>query len=94
MDGLPGMKVGVKTARKEKIEPIKKMVGPYAPKHYNGTNGFGNKHIILVALLSFLLGMLVTLYVSSSRNIGLARNSTELRLDNLFKAVKSSAVRR
>jgi hypothetical protein len=29
MDGLPGMRRGVETAKREDVKPIKKMVGPY-----------------------------------------------------------------
>lgn len=30
MDGLPGMRRGVETSKRENVTPIKKMVGPYA----------------------------------------------------------------
>jgi hypothetical protein len=63
MDGLPGMKIGLATAKTEKIAPIVKMVGPKAPK----TNGTGyavhtQKQIQLIILLSFLLGVFAALY--------------------------------
>lgn len=31
MDGLPGMQRGLETGAKEHVEPIHKMIGPYAP---------------------------------------------------------------
>jgi hypothetical protein len=61
MDGLPGVKRGLITARKEKIAPIKKMVGPLAPTTYR-TGYYHLHHIILVAIVSLLLGVLGALY--------------------------------
>ena len=63
MDGLPGMKIGLATAKTEKIAPIVKMVGPFAPKA-NGT-GYSvhtQKQVHLIILLSFLLGVFAALY--------------------------------
>lgn len=63
MDGLPGMRIGLATAKLEKIAPIEKMVGPRAPK--NGDSGYAvhtQKQINLIILLSFLLGVFAALY--------------------------------
>ncbi|RMZ84327.1 hypothetical protein DV738_g523, partial [Chaetothyriales sp. CBS 135597] len=63
IDGLPGSKIGLKTGREFSIKPIKKMVGPHAPP--NNTRfktGIPLEQVILVALLSVLLGVLLTLH--------------------------------
>ncbi|KAI1463615.1 uncharacterized protein F4812DRAFT_235718 [Daldinia caldariorum] len=62
MDGLPAMPRAMKTARVYAIEPVKKMVGPLAPK--NGASpgarsGFLLEHfviILLTVLLAIALG--------------------------------------
>ncbi|KAL1880783.1 hypothetical protein VTK73DRAFT_5168 [Phialemonium thermophilum] len=61
MDGLPAMKKGLETAKRENIEPIKKMVGPLAPeKGHDGVSGsyLATQTMWLVAVVSFLLGVL------------------------------------
>ncbi|KAK0627956.1 hypothetical protein B0T14DRAFT_513589 [Immersiella caudata] len=40
MDGLPGLKIGLKAGREEGVEPIEKMVGPKAPRK-NRRLGYG-----------------------------------------------------
>jgi hypothetical protein len=63
MDGLPGMKIGLATAKAEGIVPIQKMVGPLAPR--NGVTSaivHTQRQITLVVLLSFLLGVFTALY--------------------------------
>lgn len=44
-------------AKQENIAPIKKMVGPHAPKHYQGPGGFTLQHMFLLAVVSLLLGI-------------------------------------
>ncbi|KAI1506015.1 hypothetical protein F5X99DRAFT_366868 [Biscogniauxia marginata] len=61
MDGLPGMPRGLEAAKKYSVEPVKKMVGPLAPK--NGGAGAGTKtelHIsyIVIAFLTLLVALL------------------------------------
>ncbi|KAB5557852.1 hypothetical protein GE09DRAFT_88828 [Coniochaeta sp. 2T2.1] len=58
IDGLPGMKKGLEVGKKEKVEPIKKMVGPLAPR-LNRTGGAGVSvaTVVVIALLSLLLGV-------------------------------------
>jgi len=60
MDGLPGMKKGLQIGKKEKVEPIKKMVGPLAPR-VNRARGTGASvwSIVMIALLSLLIGAFV-----------------------------------
>lgn len=64
MDGLPGMKRAVETAKREHVEPIKKMVGPHAP---SATRKRLNKSrilsLVMVSVTSFFLGVLATLVV-------------------------------
>jgi len=59
MDGLPGMPRALLAGQREKVEPIKKMVGPLAPKRYAYTQGMAMPQVLLIALLSFILGLLV-----------------------------------
>ncbi|KAL1836190.1 hypothetical protein VTJ49DRAFT_5457 [Mycothermus thermophilus] len=54
MDGLPGMRIGLETAKKEHITPIPKMVGPMAPRAYRREGRFNAWHLVLVAIVSAL----------------------------------------
>ncbi|OTB07431.1 hypothetical protein M426DRAFT_318112 [Hypoxylon sp. CI-4A] len=63
MDGLPGMQRGLKAGRLYAIEPVKKMVGPLAPK--NGVrlslrDGFQVEHIVIIVLTMLLAITLAT----------------------------------
>ena len=64
VDGLPGLKRGVECGSKEKVAPLKKMVGPQAPLNgkYRSPNGLALEYVVLVALMSFVLGALMMLY--------------------------------
>lgn len=63
MDGLPGTNIGQTTMRREKITPLKKMVGPLAPTQYRNDNaGFSLEHLILASMLSALVTVLLLLY--------------------------------
>jgi hypothetical protein len=65
MDGLPAMKKGLEFGRHEKVEPIKKMVGPLAPKNNMrgaSSGGFALETTAAIALVSFILGLLLALY--------------------------------
>lgn len=57
MDGMPGMQRALVAGKREKVAPIKKMVGPLAPKGYSHGPGIALPHVILVALVSFVLGL-------------------------------------
>ena len=47
----------------ENITPLKKMVGPLAPKHYGYPSArFGAEHLLLVAVVSVLGTYLLLLY--------------------------------
>ncbi|KIX01871.1 uncharacterized protein Z518_09598 [Rhinocladiella mackenziei CBS 650.93] len=63
MDGLPGLKRGVQTAIADRVKPIKKMVGPFAP--VKGPRRpkmiFTMGHLILVALVSCVSTAIVIL---------------------------------
>lgn len=63
MDGLPGTKNAQLTMKAENITPLKKMVGPLAPKHYGYPSArFGAEHLLLVAVVSVLGTYLLLLY--------------------------------
>ncbi|KAL3710315.1 hypothetical protein TMatcc_004108 [Talaromyces marneffei ATCC 18224] len=76
MDNLPGMKTALVVSSEEKIVPTTKMVGPLAPKNL-GIPSRGlllNQRpaaslqpslLLLVALLSFIMGVCATLFVGS-----------------------------
>jgi hypothetical protein len=78
MDNLPGMKTAMAVSAEEKIVPTTKMVGPLAPKH-PGIPSRGLLRIqrraanlqpsllLLVALLSFVMGVCATLLVGSEK---------------------------
>ncbi|KAI2604853.1 uncharacterized protein GGS25DRAFT_502223 [Hypoxylon fragiforme] len=63
MDGLPGMPRGIKAGRFYSIDPIKKMVGPLAPKNgvrLSTRNGFLIEHVFIVVLALLLAVSLAT----------------------------------
>lgn len=61
MDGLPGMQRALAAGQRENVAPIKKMVGPLAPKAYHSGTGISLQQLLAVALISFILGMLLAL---------------------------------
>lgn len=52
MDGLPGLRRGLEAGKREKVVPLKKMVGPFAPTRYHYVQGFTKSHMLCVAILS------------------------------------------
>ncbi|KAL2176131.1 uncharacterized protein P884DRAFT_245791 [Thermothelomyces heterothallicus CBS 202.75] len=60
VDGLPGMRIGYETHKREGIAPIEKMVGPGAPRGYAYRNSrrFSAWHLVLVAVLSVICTVL------------------------------------
>ena len=64
MDGLPGMRRGVETAKREDVKPIKKMVGPFAPSgELPRTRVAGQVptlYLLIAVLLSFCMGIAAT----------------------------------
>lgn len=63
VDGLPGMKIGQDTMRKEGIMPLKKMVGESSlEKTRRPVNGFSLAHLVLAIVLSALLSAYLTLH--------------------------------
>lgn len=62
MDGLPGMKRGLKAAKTYNVAPIKKMVGPLAPTKYQSGYGFSVLQVMLIALIAFFVGLAVATY--------------------------------
>jgi hypothetical protein len=69
MDGLPGLRRGVETAKKENVQPIKKMVGPYgllvSQMRRQRANIVPVWYLVIVAVLSFCLGVVATVLVPS-----------------------------
>lgn len=66
MDGLPGLKRGVKNAKTLKVAPMKKMEGPYAPTApRQASRGVPTEMVLLLAIWCFFLGILVTIWAPS-----------------------------
>jgi len=88
MDGLPGLRRGVETAKRENVEPIKKLVGAVALTEQRKTSSRGKSSFpLLVALLSFLSGMvLTTLLVAFAQ--GDLRGSLSDELRGLMREIK------
>lgn len=74
------MKRGYQISKREKIAPMKKMVGPHAPtKPRTAPNGVALGILAAVAIISFILGFFVALYgpqLSDAFSEGLLRSST------------------
>lgn len=62
MDGLPAMHIAQKTCVQEQIEPLKKMVGPLAPTHYQNSNRFSLEHLLLVAFVTAIVTAFLVTY--------------------------------
>lgn len=62
MDGLPALHIAQKTRKEERIEPLKKMVGPLAPTQYQLANRYGLEHLCLVAFITAIVTAFVTAY--------------------------------
>ena len=60
IDGLPGMERANTYGIKEKVAPIKKMIGPHAPQGFRQYSRPGQDWtvLILVAPISFVLGLI------------------------------------
>ncbi|KAI3330667.1 pyridoxamine phosphate oxidase family protein [Ustulina deusta] len=58
MDGLPGMRRGLKAGKEFAIEPVQKMVGKMAPKKGSLANGELHAAYIIIALLAALVAIL------------------------------------
>lgn len=63
VDGLPGMKLGQQTMKKENIVPLKKMVGSAAPEVYRRpVAGFTLAQLVLAIVLSALVSAYLALH--------------------------------
>jgi hypothetical protein len=62
VDGLPGMKQGLLTAKQEKIAPIQKMVGPHVTGSVKRNQVYDIQDLIYMAFVGFLLGILLMSY--------------------------------
>ncbi|ORX94889.1 hypothetical protein BCR34DRAFT_620043 [Clohesyomyces aquaticus] len=59
IDGLPAMKRGFAYAQKHGVAPLKKMIGPYAPKAPRTLNTVSVMQLVMVGVLSFVIGVLM-----------------------------------
>ncbi|KAJ9161788.1 Pyridoxamine phosphate oxidase [Coniochaeta hoffmannii] len=63
VDGLPSMKKGLEIGQTHDVEPMKKMVGPLAPRSPRGGGAaVAVRNVVVIALLSLVLGALLGLY--------------------------------
>lgn len=77
VDGLPGMKIGLKTGQEESIVPLKKMVGDAAPREYKKpVDGFSLNQLLLAVILSTLITAFSVLY-----GVQLTRGAVSLPLN-------------
>lgn len=65
MDGLPGLQRGCENGKRDNVPPIKKMVGHMAPNAPRLSSSRSTDDIIRVAVLSFVAGALMAVYVGS-----------------------------
>jgi hypothetical protein len=62
MDGLPGFKRGLAAGKREKVAPIKKMIGPFASAKYHVPPIYSLEQLIIVAIICLLLGAALVSY--------------------------------
>lgn len=77
MDGLPALHAAQKTMMQEKIEPLKKMVGPLAPSCYQNSNRYGLEHLLLVALVTGMVTAVIMSYGLDTARIVAVRAGNE-----------------
>lgn len=91
MDGLPGMRRGLDTGKKFQIEPIKKMVGPLAPKNgtRGGVDGFTLEQVVVVFIVAFIAGiMAVMLSPSLVRKVIVSTPEKQQGLAGLLRSLR------
>jgi hypothetical protein len=69
IDGLPGMKRGYDFALRNGIKPLKKMVGPYAPRKARRASSVEPVHLLLVLLLGIVIGGAMSLSVVTPESV-------------------------
>ncbi|KAK0969566.1 hypothetical protein LTS01_016170 [Friedmanniomyces endolithicus] len=79
VDGLPGMRRGIFAGKRDKVVPIKKMVGSLVPKRYLGGKGVAAEYVLLIALVSFILGMMLAMYGSGLLELVQALDASRLK---------------
>ena len=80
------MRRGITAAKTHKVAPIKKMVGPLAPTRYQFGYGFTSLQVLLIALMSFLIGLAVAYYGRSVAELvaaGVKGSPLETKVGNL-----------
>lgn len=75
MDGLPAMHRGLAVGKELDITPLKKMVGPLAPKANGATtsiDGFSLEQLIVVFIAAFIAGLMImfAIYPSMTNFLG------------------------
>ncbi len=96
IDGMPGMKRGLTAAKTHKVAPLKKMVGPLAPTRYHSGLGFSVLQMLLIALLSFLIGLTVAWHGQTIFNTlltGVKGSPLELHVPNWTQVSSSEKFR-
>ena len=63
------MKRGYDYAQKNNVAPLKKMVGKWAPKAPRTAYAISPVHLFLVGLLSFVIGVTLTLTLASPETV-------------------------
>ncbi|RAR05487.1 signal transduction histidine kinase [Stemphylium lycopersici] len=79
IDGLPGMKRGYEFAKQNGVQPLKKMVGPYAPggdKRSSGREKIEPVHLLLVLLLGIIIGGAMALSVVTPERLQALRGKS------------------
>lgn len=76
VDGLPGLKRGVETAKKENVEPLKKWVGRWAPRDYR-LGAYGNRQrggelgrVLGILIMGMVLGATFVLVMVTPEGLG------------------------
>lgn len=70
MDGLPGLPRAMIAGKREKVAPIKKMVGPLAPTQYRYMDGYTPTQMVAIAMVAFLMGVALTPYMPMLVEVG------------------------
>lgn len=79
MDGLPAMNVAQKIQKEERLKPVKKMVGPLAPRQYYNANRYGLEHLLLVGFVTAIITALLMAYGMDAAHAIAVRMPTDTR---------------
>lgn len=61
MDGLPAMQRALEAGKKLDVAPMKKMIGPLAPKNgtRGGSDGFTLEQLVIVFITALVAGLMI-----------------------------------